>query len=143
MRCPLPVHDVDFHRWTIQFPTAMFIDHLFYQRQRYSCSACTDQKYLLSTEKSLEERYWSNTCSLLRSSICIRFLHGNIRQKPTKRLRTNILTYLIILKFTTKHKTLFYIDLLLRSWPIPAQCWWTSNLWCFPISYCHWLLLKG
>ena len=70
---------------------------------------------LPSTEQPPEERYRSNTCLLLRSSIYIRFLHGNIRQKPTKRLRTNIIiTYLIIVKFT-QTKTLFYTDLLLRS----------------------------
>ena len=57
----------------------------------------------------------SNAYLLLRSSICIRFLYGNTRQKPAKRLRTNILTYLIILKFTN-YKTLFYIYLLVRSW---------------------------
>ena len=68
-----------------------------------------------STEQPSEGRYRSNACSLLRSSIYMRFLHGNIRQKLTKRLRTNILTYLIIFKFT-QTKTLFYIDLLLRSW---------------------------
>ena len=39
----------------------------------------------------------------------------NTQQKPIKRLRTNIITYLIIFKFTPT-KTLFYIDLLLRSY---------------------------
>ena len=56
-------------------------------------------------EQSLEETYRSNASTLIQSSIFIRFLHGNIQQKPTKRLRANILTQLIILKFTN-YKTL-------------------------------------
>ena len=38
----------------------------------------------------------------------IRFLHVNTRQKPIKRLRTNIITYLIIFEIYTNQNTLLH-----------------------------------
>ena len=95
------------HSWRNDYDQEYFICAIYYPDQPILIRRLTFHRTTPSG------KYRSNACSLLRSSIYIRFLHGNIRQKQTKRLRTNILTYLIIFKFT-QTKTLFYIDLLLR-----------------------------